>query len=138
MEIAQKILFTRAEVAEMLSLSVSTVDVAIARGMLRARRNGRRVLIERREIEKFSRADHPHIWNSDGNRGTSIDGRECFDCSKLGRAVPAVRFFTWLPLCQDCFNRRSTVSESTGGHEQGAPPTRRSFSGTLSAPGTSR
>jgi excisionase family DNA binding protein len=134
MEPSEKLLFTRKEAAEMLSLSVATLDVAIARGMLRARRQGKRVLVEKRELEKFSRADHPRIWDSEGNRGTVIAGRECFDCSKFGKTVPAARFLSRIPLCQNCFKRRSTVSESTGGHEQGAPPARRSFSETLRAP----
>lgn len=62
MEPGEKLLYTRIEAARMLSISTSTVDVAIAGGMLRARRQGRRVLIEKREIEKFSRTDHPRIW----------------------------------------------------------------------------
>jgi excisionase family DNA binding protein len=113
MEPSEKLLFTRAEAAEMLSLSVSTVDVAIARGMLRARRQGKRVLIERREVEKFSRADHPRIWSGDGNRGTRVEGRVCFDCvrsTQLNRtAVPAARFMSRLPLCQACFDRRKSL-----------------------------
>lgn len=75
MQPSEKLLFTRAEAAAMLSLSESTLDVAIARGMLRARRNGRRVLIEKRELEKFSRADHPRIWpaSSDGKTTRKTD-----------------------------------------------------------------
>jgi hypothetical protein len=112
MEPSEKLLYTRVEAAEMLSFSVATLDVAIARGMLRARRNGRRVMIEKREIERFSRADHPHIWTY-GKRGTIIAGRPCFDCEKRLAAieshepVPAVRFFKALPLCQECFDTRS-------------------------------
>jgi excisionase family DNA binding protein len=118
MEPSEKLLFTRAEAAGMLSLSVSTLDVAIARGMLRARRNGRRVMIEKREIERFSRADHPRIWAPDGNRGTIVSGRECFDCAKNEfvqetpdgyRPIPAVRFFKRLPLCQGCFDERTAA-----------------------------
>lgn len=106
MEPSEKLLYTRAEAAEMLSFSVATLDVAIARGMLRARRAGRRVLIEKRELEKFSRADHPRIWAANGSRGTSLEGRECFDCAKSGRAVTAARFLKRLPLCQNCFDSR--------------------------------
>ena len=57
MEVSDKFLLTRKEAATMLSVSVSALDMAIGRGMLRARRAGRRVLIEKREIERFSRAD---------------------------------------------------------------------------------
>lgn len=149
MQPSEKLLFTRVEASEMLSLSVATLDVAIARGMLRARRNGRRVLIEKRELERFSRADHPHIWAPDGKRGTRIEGRECFDCAKSEagyRSVPAVRFFGRWPVCQECFlarqarlenNRRSTVSAHVGGHEHDAPPTRLPETETLSAFNTS-
>lgn len=133
MEPSEKLLYTRSEAAEMLSFSVATLDVAIARGMLRARRAGRRVLIEKRELEKFSRADHPHIWAPNGSRGTSVEGRECFDCAKSRRKVAAVRFLKRLPLCQVCFDRRSTVPESTGGHEQGALPAWRSSAEAPSA-----
>jgi Helix-turn-helix domain len=122
MEPSEKLLYTRVEAAEMLSFSVATLDVAIARGMLRARRNGRRVMIEKREIERFSRADHPHIWAPDGKRGTSLAGRECFDCARRHDASfgaserrPAVRFLKRLPLCQECFDaRRSDSAPKTG------------------------
>ncbi|MCU1273783.1 MAG: hypothetical protein JWO48_1214, partial [Bryobacterales bacterium] len=139
MEPSEKLLYSRLEAAEMLSFSVATLDVAIARGMLRARRNGRRVMIEKREIERFSRADHPHIWTRDGKRGTSLAGRECFDCALRSASieshepVPAVRFLKRVPLCQSCFVRRSTVSDREGGHEPGALPTRGSSCETLSA-----
>jgi excisionase family DNA binding protein len=58
----EKTLFTRKEAAATLSISASTLDVAIGRGMLRARRQGRRVLIHRKEIERFARAEHWSIW----------------------------------------------------------------------------
>lgn len=66
---AQKALFTKKEAAAMLSTSVSTLDVAIARGMLRARRQGRRVLIHRKEIDRFAKADHLRIWPAAGPDG---------------------------------------------------------------------
>jgi excisionase family DNA binding protein len=62
----QKLLYSRVEAAEMLSLSVSTLDVAMGRGMLRFRRAGRRVLIEKRELERFSREEHAPIWAGRG------------------------------------------------------------------------
>jgi excisionase family DNA binding protein len=107
---SEKLLFTRAEAAGMLSISVSTLDVAVARGMIRARRNGSRVTIEKREIEKFSRADHSRIWAGPGNRGSSVAGRDCFDCDKDGRKTPAARFFCGMALCQECFELRSAKS----------------------------
>jgi excisionase family DNA binding protein len=59
---SDRILYSREEAAEALSLSVSTIDVMIGRGMLRARRHGRRVLIHRSEMERVSRMDLPRIW----------------------------------------------------------------------------
>lgn len=135
MEPSEKLLYTRAEAAEMLSFSVATLDVAIARGMLRVRRNGRRVMIEKREIERFSRADHPHIWASDGKRGTSLAGRECFDCAERFAAmeshepVQAVRFLKRIPLCQECFDaRRAAEPRLLPGNASGSNPDLRSTS----------
>ena len=62
MEFAPKILFSRKEASELLSLSVSSLQVMIARGMLKITRKGRRVLIHRAEIERLSRQDIPRIW----------------------------------------------------------------------------
>jgi excisionase family DNA binding protein len=59
---SDRILYSREETAAALSLSVSTIDIMIGRGMLRARRHGRRVLIHRNEIERVSRMDLPRIW----------------------------------------------------------------------------
>jgi hypothetical protein len=135
MEPSEKLLYTRAEAAEMLSFSIATLDVAIARGMLRVRRNGRRVQIEKRELEKFSRADHPHIWAPDGKRGSSLAGRECFDCAERFAAsesyqpVQAARFHKRTPLCQACFDaRRAAEPRLLPGNASGSNPDLRSSS----------
>jgi len=107
---SEKLLFSKEEAAEMLSFSLSTMNVAIGRGMIRVRRNGRRVMIEKRELEKFARADHPRIWADDGGRGASAIGRACFDCAKKDRKTPAVRFFSNVPVCQPCWEQRSATS----------------------------
>jgi excisionase family DNA binding protein len=62
MELAPKILFSRAEAAAQFSISVSSLDVMVARGMLKVIRKGRRVLIHRSEIERVARQDIPRIW----------------------------------------------------------------------------
>lgn len=66
MEPSVKTLFSRREAAAALAVSVSTLDVMIARGMLRAARFGRRVLIHRDEIERcgrrIARGDMPGVW----------------------------------------------------------------------------
>lgn len=65
-----KLLYSRAAAAELLSISVATLDVSIARGMLKVMRKGRRVLIEPAELEKFSRRDTPQIWPAKDNGKT--------------------------------------------------------------------
>jgi excisionase family DNA binding protein len=62
MEPAPKILYHRTEAAEMLSISVSSLDVLIATGRLKATRKGRRVLIHRSEIERIAAQDISRIW----------------------------------------------------------------------------
>lgn len=57
-----RLLHSREETATLLSVSVSTVDVMIARGLLRARRQGRRVLVPRAEIERAAKRDTAVIW----------------------------------------------------------------------------
>ena len=117
---SEKLLFSRLEAAEILSFSVSTLDVAVARGMLRVRRMGRRVMFEKREIEKFARADHSRIWPAGGARGwrgSSVAGRDCFDCKKKGQKTQAARFYKNVPVCQGCWARRSAL-----GPKKATPP----------------
>jgi excisionase family DNA binding protein len=54
----ERLLFSRREAAILLNLSLRTLDNLVARGELRVRRVGRRRLVERRELERFSRQDH--------------------------------------------------------------------------------
>src|ERR1700683_1068899 len=62
MDLAPKLLYTRPEAAGMLSISVSSLDVLIGRGMLRAVRKGRRVLVHKTELERIARQNIPTIW----------------------------------------------------------------------------
>jgi excisionase family DNA binding protein len=62
MDPAPKIVYSRAEAAEMLSISVSSLDVLIATGRLKATRKGRRVLIHAAEIERMATLEIPRIW----------------------------------------------------------------------------
>jgi|HubBroStandDraft_6_1064221.scaffolds.fasta_scaffold01398_8 excisionase family DNA binding protein len=50
-----KILLSRVESAEALSISVSSLDRLISKGELKARKLGDRVLIEPEELERFAR-----------------------------------------------------------------------------------
>jgi len=53
-----EILLSRKRTSEILNISLRTLDHIVAARELRPRRIGRRVLFERREIEKFARRDH--------------------------------------------------------------------------------
>jgi len=62
MDPAPKILLSRIEAAEALSLSVSSVDMLISGGKLKALHKGRRVLIHITEIERIAAKEIPRIW----------------------------------------------------------------------------
>lgn len=70
MDPAPKLLYTRKDAADMLSISVSSLDTMIGRGMLRAIRKGRRVLIHKTELERIARQNIPAIWPTKENGKT--------------------------------------------------------------------
>jgi excisionase family DNA binding protein len=53
--------FSRREAADMLRVSLRTVDYLLASGELRSRRIGRRVVIPRMEVERLLRRDTPIV-----------------------------------------------------------------------------
>jgi excisionase family DNA binding protein len=55
----EKLLVSRGEVANLLSISERSVDYLVANKLLATRRIGTRVLIPMEEVRKFSRSDHP-------------------------------------------------------------------------------
>ncbi|MFL6435990.1 MAG: helix-turn-helix domain-containing protein [Terriglobales bacterium] len=57
-EVQPKLLYSKAEAARMLSLSLRTIDYLIATGELTARRVGRRVLLSYNSLTLFTRKDH--------------------------------------------------------------------------------
>jgi excisionase family DNA binding protein len=61
----EKVLFTKREAAQMLSISVRSLDYLILNQQIPARRIGRRVLLHRDAIECFARNDHPSIRTPD-------------------------------------------------------------------------
>jgi excisionase family DNA binding protein len=61
-KLVQKILYTRKEAAEMLSLSVSTVDMLISRGVLGSRKIGHKRLIPHAALVSFSQKNHAQLW----------------------------------------------------------------------------
>lgn len=54
-----KLAVTRFEAARLLSISLRTLDSLLARGELRGRRVGRRVVLPIEELQRFLRKDHP-------------------------------------------------------------------------------
>ena len=57
-----KVWLTKKDAAGMLSLSLATLDVLIARGEIKTRRMGRRVFIQREELDKFAKRDLAVLW----------------------------------------------------------------------------
>jgi excisionase family DNA binding protein len=69
--VTERLLYSRKQAAEELSLSVSTIDQLIRGKLLAFRRQGRRVLFTRAEIERFARTDHFQIWPPKQNGKTT-------------------------------------------------------------------
>jgi len=60
-----KVLYTKREAAQLLSISVRSLDYLISSQQLPTRRIGRRVLIHHESIEQFAREDHSSIHAMD-------------------------------------------------------------------------
>lgn len=54
----EKILFTRKEAAQILSISLATLDRYIVLKEIPVRRLGKRVMIHHQDLERFARRDH--------------------------------------------------------------------------------
>jgi excisionase family DNA binding protein len=61
---SEKVLYTKREAAQLLSISVRSLDYLIFSRQMPARRIGRRVLVHRDAIEQFARRDHAFIRTS--------------------------------------------------------------------------
>jgi excisionase family DNA binding protein len=61
MSVGEKLLYTKREAAQLLSISVRSLDYLIFNRQLPARRIGRRVLIHRDVIYQFAKHDHAFI-----------------------------------------------------------------------------
>lgn len=57
----EPILLSRKDSAQLLGISLRSVDYAIARGLIRPRRIGRRVMLPRTELLRFASKDHGQI-----------------------------------------------------------------------------
>jgi excisionase family DNA binding protein len=61
MNTSQKVLYTKREAAQLLSISVRCLDYLITSHQMPSRRIGRRVLLHRDAIEQFASVDHKSI-----------------------------------------------------------------------------
>jgi excisionase family DNA binding protein len=68
MPTTDKVLYTKREAAQLLSISLRSLDYLIFSQQLPARRIGRRVLVHRDSIEQFARIDHMSIHASGTTR----------------------------------------------------------------------
>jgi excisionase family DNA binding protein len=64
MPAAEKVLYTKREAAQLLSISLRSLDYLIVSQQLPTRRIGRRVLVHRESIDQFARTDHVSIHSS--------------------------------------------------------------------------
>ena len=65
-----RLLYSRTEAAEALSLHVNSIDILISSGRLRARRIGSRVLVPAEELARYARRDQGPIWPAKVNGKT--------------------------------------------------------------------
>jgi Helix-turn-helix domain len=67
---------TRQEARAQLKISITTLDVAIARGFIKVRRIGSRVFILQSELDRFVRRDVRSIWpeKRDGKTARTVIG----------------------------------------------------------------
>jgi excisionase family DNA binding protein len=60
----EKLLYSRRDAAEALSISIRSVDYLIERGDLPTKRIGKKVLIPAADLRRFARGDHPEALRS--------------------------------------------------------------------------
>jgi len=60
----EKLLYSRRDTAEALSLSIRSIDYLITTGRLPARRVGGKILIPASAVRRFAREDHPDTVRS--------------------------------------------------------------------------
>ena len=68
----EKLLYSRRDTAEALSLSIRSIDYLITSGRLPARRVGGKILIPASAVRRFAREDHPDSVRS-SNPSSSAD-----------------------------------------------------------------
>jgi predicted DNA-binding transcriptional regulator AlpA len=60
-DMQEQILLSRRDGAQLLGMSLRSIDYAIAQGFIRPRRIGRRVMLPRAELLRFASKDHGQI-----------------------------------------------------------------------------
>ena len=63
----EKLLYSRHDAAEALSLSIRSIDYLITTGRLPTRRIGGKILIPANAVRRFAREDHPDMVRSAGS-----------------------------------------------------------------------
>ena len=71
---SDRILYSRREAAQQLSISLSTLEQLIVQGELQVRRLGKRILVSRRELERLASRDVTVIWPEKVNGKTARAG----------------------------------------------------------------
>ena len=66
----EKLLYSRRDAAEALSLSIRSIDYLITTGRLSSRRVGSKILIPAGAIRRFAREDHPESVRVAGGHGS--------------------------------------------------------------------
>lgn len=62
----ERLLYSRADAAAALSISIRSVDYLISEGKLSTRRIGRKTLIPVGDVRRFARSDHPDRIRTNG------------------------------------------------------------------------
>ena len=63
---SDRMLYSKKEAAQQLSLSLRSLDQLIAQGELRVRRFGKRILVPKTELEKLAKRDVQIVWPESG------------------------------------------------------------------------
>lgn len=74
-EPGHKLLYTRKEAAELLSISVASLEILISQGEIRTRQFGHRRLVPHEELERLAKKDIAEIWPEKGPQGTTTRRR---------------------------------------------------------------
>ena len=70
----EKLLYSRRDTAEALSLSIRSIDYLITTGRLPARRVGGKILIPATAVRRFAREDHPDLVRSSSPSSCVLSG----------------------------------------------------------------